>query len=437
MPRTARFFRTRMEALADNVECAISHEELDGIEGGLLQIDGSKATYACDALLRWYDLHGTNPLTRQVLEIRAVHPVLTPETDLADYTRAVEALAVRRWDLVSEVDADMRALRLGHESGKRKRDDPRELIREIQRSPDWWRFSHSADKRAAMHALDLRLVGEAVKASPDCLSVAMCFLRHRSRLWRFPPEQRTHPIYLDVDDLIADIMTIINNFDPMMMGSCMREVVEDTLREYRYVSISTGLTYKATVILYAPSAVEWILGVAMPAELEARGAWWRTPHLLTTLINRISSILFFDMAVCLHYFDDEAIGSALLSFMTPTEEMFYSHFEPNVLSTDVVWPAYDWLLSDVFPHMAEDNEPKTEDELVQDIKRNHGDACPFSDEELCYAIGAALEGTLMTAYVFDREPPLQTEVTLLPSDPYENPRLLPALRYGLEHLEAI
>jgi hypothetical protein len=114
-----------------------------------------------------------------------------------------------------------------------------------------------------------------------------------------------------------------------------------------------------------------------------------------------------------------------------------SHPDPDAQSSDGQWPAYDWLLSDVIPHhMSEPNhnELKTADTLARDLKREHGDACPFSEEALRDAIPRAF--VPITAYTFDPEEPLQTDVTLLPSDPYANPRLLRALEYGLRCLDA-
>jgi hypothetical protein len=439
MPRTAHFFETREAAFGDNTECAISHDDLDAIQGGILQVDGSKCAYACDALLGWYDLRGTNPLTRERLAIRAVHPVLTPETHLADYTHAVRELAMRRWDRVEEVDADMLALHLRQTNKKRDRDDdaarsePCALIREAQRAPEWWIFSHSADKRAAMRALDRRLVGEALHLSDSYAEIAVCFLQHRRRLWRFPPEEQTFPIYMDVDALIEDIMAICDYLNPIRIAHAIENAAEGC--EYRFEYMDLGATMQRTIVLYGPNALEWILGVVLPAELETLREWWRTPHSLTTIIRHLFSI-GFDAFVDFYY-DVETTSRALRSFMTPSDESWFSHPDPDAQPSDGQWPALDWLLSDVIPHRTSEpnhEELKTADTLARDLKREHGDACPFSEEALRDAIPRAF--VPITAYTFDPEEPLQTDVTLLPSDPYANPRLLRALEYGLRCLDA-
>ena len=457
MPRTARFFTTLQEAFGDNEECVITQEPLNEIRGGLLQMDDAtlKQPYSCDALLKWFDLHPTHPLTRAPLRIRMLHPVMTPQTDMADYAHSVRALAGRGWDLEDEVERDVRA-----RAPVWKRDrmgdalyDPREVLHD---NP-WWVFTHTKDVNEARRALDVRYL-RAFLGMLNPLYVQLPlefnmknveyvvrrFLKHRMRMWRFPEGEQTHPIYMRIDTLTDDFCWACGvilgwkvdyeKFDTISEDNTLGSQIKFTLKnQAERIGIQTIYIYTKSedslIVLYPPSIDQWMRGIALPQMLE-QPKWnvFRPRHdVASDIVLKAADVgLRFSLA---------DIGNALSQYMTESDLYLYRRpIDVSVL--DANDPLEHWLATTALPIWDKHPHPlwiRSSEFIATYFRVNH-DPCPFSHEAIQAAVERTFEKRTIQMYKLSEEDArhIRKDTTLLPSDPYLNLLLLPALKFSLE-----
>jgi hypothetical protein len=456
MPHTDAFFASPLGAAFGEDECPITQERADHIPGGVLLMHGKP--YGRAALLRWMAQGGAHPLTRAPLRIGDMHTVMTPDTRMADYTQTVQALGARGWDGGAEVQSDLDWRCPGWErdvDGNVMR-QPFDALREALRLNPWWRFTHTADRQKARRDLDLRMVRRALGVGADGLQYVTRVLENRRRMWRFPPGAQTFPIYMDVDVLAHDIAAISNGL-----------AADDLRRLAHYVAFHQGFTLAHTqldaalqprlcIVLYPPDAAAWLQRIAIPFEMGEARAWWRRPHRLKDVLDRL--VVMQTRCPVRFYFNRATFRDAATRSLTKHErQMLYERPRGLVDGAFLVHEVDRWLLhhlrgaAQMNPppnHHNNDNEMEeaweTADGHAQQVLRlrqRDGDACPFSLWELSEAVERVYvpRGPLEAYSVPDsmHGEGMQPDPMLLPSgDPYEDPRLRPALQYGLECIEA-
>ena len=97
-----------------------------------------------------------------------------------------------------------------------------------------------------------------------------------------------------------------------------------------------------------------------------------------------------------------------------------------------------WLLHNAIPLMDARGDERTYHPALWhalEISRERGAECPFSIQELRSAIRRQYESSRCTMYSLDDDE-IREDPTLLPSDPYTNPRLLTVLRHNLGRMDA-
>ena len=433
MPRTAAFYKS-LEAAFGDEECPIEQERASALSGVLMMND---RPYGCDALLRWMDEGGTHPLTRAPLSIDEMHPVMTPQTPLAVYTRTVRALAEHGWDHADEVEADLDLRRPGW---KRDREGkvlhhPLDAMRGALEQNLWWYFTHTPNKRLARREIDLRLLHRALGEGANAVRYVACFLENRRRMWRFPPGDEGTPIYMHVDVLASDLAAICQGLTLDQLGRLVHNAAH-TGRGFAMAYDRTAAGAPRVVLaLYAPTPVEWVKHVAVPMQYDTDRAWWRLPHRLEDIGRRLAAM----QAVAPVDFSlpEALLCNAARHCMHRGECEFYTR-EPT--DTPPWGPVDVWLRQD----MAEATQPipdATYEGHAYEIQRRRGDACPYSLDELRAAVqrvyragGVLEEGYCFTYQQFNE---LRTLPELLPGrNPYEEPRALVALRYGLQRIAA-
>jgi hypothetical protein len=485
MPRTARFFTTLQEAFGDNEECVITQEPLGDIRGGLLQVDDAnlKQPYACDAMLKWFDMHPTHPLTRAPLRIRMLHPVMTPQTDMADYTHAVRVLAGCGWDLEDEVEQDVRArapawkrdrgaLYDPHEPAL-TRDravdalyDPREVLREVLRADPWWVFTHTEEERGARRALDVRYMREALCAIDQRYDQQLVrnafvfslqnvrflirhFLRHRKRMWRFSEGEQTYPIYMRIVTLTDDFCWMCgalfgwkvdyDQYDTIneakTLGRGTRYKLRDEAEESMRITTvdRCDVSEDAMIVLYPPSIDQWMRGIALPRVLTMQKWTVFRPQC------DVARDVFLMSGGCGFKFELADVENALRRCMTEVDGYVYRR-PSDTRMLDAGDPLEHWLETTALPLLHLHYEPtwtKTSEDIAKYFRLNH-DPCPFSQEALQSVIERTFERIATKLYKISEEDArhIRKDPSLLPSDPYVNPLLLPALQYGLERMQS-
>jgi hypothetical protein len=440
--RTALFFEDLQTPFGDNALCPITLE-LMAPSQRLLKVDGSAQPYAFDAFMRWFDQNATDPCTRQPLTLRMLHPVMTPTTHLDDYLRVVRGLAERGWDLEAEVDRDAQQRRPVYKRDRQgnERNHPTTVMRQVLHQNPWWRFTHTPDARTARRELDQQFV-----RWPNAASLIECatrFLECRARMWRFPPSTtRPAPIYLDLDVLVEDFLAVYQpNRNVVHEAAVVRASLVNVAQQLdRYTLAHGRLTMRqGALVLHAPSAAEWILKVAVPIEREAQYAWWRTPHVLDVVLRRLLTLQEEEerCPVNLHFTEAE-LRDAMYGCMS--HPMYWFYRRPASLEFILRGDADWWLRDEVWPQMQNEPNPyKTSEEHARELRRDYGErfdlnALIAAIERICDTQALYAEGfSFSHAQIQD----VEANPALLPSDPYTNPRLLPALEYGLGHMDAI
>jgi hypothetical protein len=444
MPRTDAFFASPLaEAFGDD-ECPIEQARADQIPGGVLLMHGKP--YGRDALLRWMAQGGTHPLTRAPLRIDDMHPVMTPDTRMEDYTHTVDALSARGWTGQAEVEADIAARRLAFKrdvDGNRL-NHPLDAMEQALRRNPWWVFTHNLDRQQARRNLDLLMVRRALGEGAAALPYVTCVLENRRRMWRFPPGSETFPIYMDMDVLAQDIAAISNG----LALDALRLLVQHVAHRRQFAGAHdqrpNGRGPRLNIVLYPPNAVEWMQRIAIPSESEIDRAWWRRPHRIEDVVDRLVA-LQSRCPVHLH-FNRATLQAAAIRCMTrQVEQALYEPQRHHVDGAFIVHPADEWLLRGEPGRANHIVAWETADGHAQAIllRHNHGGINPFrfSHAELSAAVErmylphGPLEGYRFSDAQFQTE--IRADPRLLPSlNPYETPHLRPALQYGLECIEA-
>ena len=421
MPRTSVFFDDLEAAFPENERCPLtlsSASEIVASGGSVLQRDGATHPYDCDKLLQWYDQAGTDPLTRAPLDLRELHPVMTPTTSMREYTHAVRALSLRGWE--AEVDADVRrrapAWKRDHRGDVR--DDPLQVLGRSTLQL----FAQSDDARQALYAIDLRHMSPA-RAPLD--AVVRRFLEHRRRMWRYAEGQ---PVYLESEGLAQALHAVYR---------VTLEAIEGALRAH-----APRHSYRAAVaderrywVLHSPNPCQWFRRIALPRAgpdfLTAFRALHTPDDTLALLLElqRRSSVNF------------EFTRDEFREWRSRcVKEGFVRHYvRPERPQTHYVFAKGDvdhWLAMTAIPAQGVERRVQSAEDHAADLMTRLD--CPFPLEELVGAIRRTyrpqkvhrcLLGQEVLADVFE-------DPALLPSDPFTNPRLWPALERGLRAMDA-
>jgi hypothetical protein len=439
MPRTAVFFDNLNEAF-DEKQCTITLDPLDEVRGGVLKVGASLKPYGCDALLRWYDRVPKLPHSRQPIGIDDMHPVMTRHTRIEDYAHAVRMLGVRGWDHAEEVEDD--TARRGHKRAHDEDTDgasPIYAMREGLRSSSWWLFVHTEDRREALRQIDQRFLGPALQAEEGDLPQAVAlFMAHRERMWAFPPDERPLPIYLNLEDLADELAAIYARATAEEIEAQLRVLVaEDPDSPYRIASIVAPEQEEAFV-LNPPNAITWIRGVMLPHDRDGLD-WWRVPHPEGDVLDQLTQ-LQYEPPVQLN-FDGAALYDAMTEYFTETYR--YAYQRPRLLIFRRPRNEVErWLLRDVIPRMNERGDARPYGSALthaRALKRDLGAECPFSVTELRNAVRRqyeAVRGSMYSLSEADIEAYVREDPTLLPSDPYAEPRLRAVLQHNLGRMDA-
>lgn len=448
-PRTALFFEDLRTPFGDNVRCPITLEPAS-TSHRLLKVDGSAQPYAFDAFMSWFDQNATEPCTRQPLTLRMLHPVMTPTTPMDDYLHVVRRLAERGWDLEAEVADDARQRRPVWKRDRQgdERNHPADVMRQILHRNPWWRFTHTPDARMARRDLDQQCVRWPNNNAASLIECATRFLEGRARMWRFPPSTtRPAPIYLDLDVLVDDFLAVYqqkNNRDVVHDAAVVRASLVNVAQQFDHYTLAHNsrplMPQGAFLVLYAPSAAEWIQKVAVPIERETQYAWWRTPHVSEDVVRRLLTLQEEDERCPVNFhFTEAELRDAIYDCMSHFMYWFYQR--PASLEFIPESDAELWLRDEVWPQMMQ-NEPnpyKTSEEHVRDLRRDYGERFSLRElseaiERICLPHSQYAEGFNFSHAQYRN---VEANPALLPSDPYTNPRLLPALEYGVGHMDAI
>jgi hypothetical protein len=446
MPRTGVFFRELGEAF-DEPRCTITLEPLAEVQGGLLKVGASTKPYSCSALLRWYDQNPCLPHSREPIGIDDMHPVMTPQTRMQDYVKAVRALAERGWNHEAEVQAD--TARRGHRrergAGPRRTMSPIVAMRKGLRSSSWWQILNTADRYEAMLHIDLTFLYDALNPRPGLPQAVALFAAHRARMWGFHPGARSLPVYLKLrtlakefailtDDYEADELTEEDSDDERQEAE-YEEAIMQQLRALGFPYRIARMGAEEALVLNPPSAAEWLRGVVLPQDREGLDGW-RTPQHEGEVIDRLQRRLR-EMPVRLNFHPNELLHTLLEECLTRTTEETYVRPIYETLRKPNT-PVEEWLLKDAIPHMNARNEPQVYQSAevhAQTIKRDRGKkACPFSEEELVSAIRRLYGHASYDVFALTED--VQADPALLPSDPYTNPRLRATLQHNLGRMDA-
>jgi hypothetical protein len=438
MPRTA-LFAGDPRAYFSGERCPVTLAPVDQLlddEGGILKVDGFRPPFSGQALLRWLDQRDTNPISGLRLPIEALHPVMTPDTSIDEYTRLVQALGARGWHNDEEVRQDVDARRSSPiTTRKRARDaaDPiLRAMREANASRLWSAFVAVPDPTLARRELDHRCMFDALNAmhlaGRGVRELIYTFLETRARMWRFP--DRTSPIYLDLEALTAD-------FGVLCRALRRRGTNESTLldvAETRGFAVArTNAHTGRAIVLYPPSVAQWIRGLGLPRWRE--DAAWRQFAYGSEVAHALWEFQE-DSAVDL-YFTFEAIHRALIECMEVTERRVFDVPYPLPQATASDRPVDQWLKRDVMPPMCADTHLARRRYLTSlEHARHIPPSQFFSEDEVREAVERCFDARTLRMYRISDATTLAEDRTLLPSDPYTNPRLLPALEYGLGRIEA-
>ena len=461
MPRTAVFYETLKGAFGDKL-CPIKHSPADELEGAILTVDGLEGTpFACKSLLRWMDQKGTNPMTRLPLTVDMLHPVMTRSSDMDAYAQMVGSLARRGWmDRAYEMEDDVRRrcgwLDRAYEieddvrrrgGGKRTREEERRMI-DVHAAysrgadlRDWWRFTQSADKGEAMRHIDrMRLYPTlAYAVGRDGLFERLSrFLIHRKRLWRFPRDEREYPIYLKTRELSEDFRLLYSDAASYSLDSVQRmlesvAVNSEEADDHVIAHIDHGRSM--AIVLYPPTFEQWLCEVILPEEVDnSPPERWRRPQALRTIENRLWALIHDDSTK--FEISHRDIAEALAHFMTRTDNVRFYSLPTRPFDAAGV----DARLREAITLCVNDDRTprllKPSIEFVHEIRLRLPDLMGDvpTDAEICAAVEGHFDESRDTGYHFSEEGLRRVSFNplWLPSNPYENPRLLVALKYGLE-----
>ena len=429
MPRTAAFLRPLDDAFPDEV-CAITQEPASEIEGGVVRLHGKP--YSTNALLGWKDRTDTHPLTRARLSIHDMHPVMTPHTRMADYAHTVRALAARGWNRPNEVYSDRYLRTFDHDYAGPH--DPIQAMQEGQRGTLWWQFTQMNDPVAAARQLDetlaLRALGEAGLNDPH--QYVRCVLANRQRTWRFPPDVQPTPIYMEVNALFEGFARRFHEVARRDFGFMVVQIAEEL-----GLQLAVDHEHELNLVLYPPTPAEWLMHIALPELGEGARRWWTLPHTLDDVVHRI---LMMQSRCRVNFrYEGASIHASMLRFMSRFPVELYSPPQPVGDGVFDVEPADQWLRNDLRTH-AYPARIGTAEDHARMIQRLHGDACPYELNQLVHAIARVYRprGWWDALCLSEAQyASIRAEPTLLPDgDPYQTERLLPALQYGLERMEA-
>jgi hypothetical protein len=306
MPRTAVFMEALPGAFGENV-CPIRMETADQLQGIVAGVDGHDQPWELASLMRWLDVNPINPLTRQPLDLQAIHPVLTPDVDPAAYERALIALVQRGWEGIPEVEADIEALRAHrNQQGRKKKRGAEPLpgvvdaLRETEARCMWVQFRNT--RRAsglaqARFALDLSLCLSAFasmrfRPSTRTHHLVSAFLTQRFWAWSMPPNQV--PIWMGLDRLYDDFMNVYASYFHAAPPIESKTRVLGLMlawadRQPALVDIAHWGPNEETLLVVgmAPHRLGYLLADASPEDR----AWLREPHRFhDDIANRLRSM---------------------------------------------------------------------------------------------------------------------------------------------------
>ena len=440
MPRTAAFVKSLADRFGDEV-CPITQEGAEEIRGGLLTVDGFPPPFERQSLLHWMDLKETNPLTNTRLPVDAIHPVLTPRTNAEDYGNSVRELATRGWRGESEVASDARAYDAYWERQNKAHYHMTahlptllDAMRIRARRTLWAQFNEAPaeNRRRLLDSLMLGQVFMDIQREGERVNeFVKTFIYTRIRVWRFPDGADSLPIYMDVQELSRDFvalcrtMSVCHNASETEVAPLMWALFEQEGYDRAAYASHTG----KALVLYAPTVAEWLRHILLPGVLDINP--WRRPQwdiLLADDIWELQQAASVDFG-----FTMEAIRMEL-------GECFEGVREKQYGLPDTDEGASQWMRRYVLSYLPGEYEWAKTFHSAEEFATYIVDAMhlPFivTHAQVLDEVKRVFKPRETLTYALVDETQIQRDERMLPSDPYTNPRLLPALEYGLMRLDA-
>ena len=289
MPRTAAFVESLQAQYGDDT-CPISCNTVDEIladEDIVARVDGTPHPYSVKRLAEWLHTKRINPTTRAPLWIHEVHPIMTPQTDMSTYKKAIQTLAALGWDNEDEIQNDVLALETAQERKRRHEAsgvDPfpyaaltRSLLNatpSLGGGPIWNEFvlNRRLSLDRARRRLDDRLFeldNEDMEEEPthDTERMFYAFMDRRFNAWRFPNVSKplwfaVLPICKDFEFFYWDRMGHSPRESPMRLCCMMLEWAGQCNLGLRPAEL--GERQGMAIVHYPPSATEWLKSVMLP-----------------------------------------------------------------------------------------------------------------------------------------------------------------------------